>query len=398
MTTFTHFECSRCGRRFDPSPPPPQCGCGGWLLVRYDLEGVRQGWSREWLNHAPPDMWRYAPLLPASGFGSAVSLGEGMSPLIRMSRLDEAAGPGGLWLKDDGVNPAGSAEARAASCLFTMARQLGLTGWHAAADGMTGAALALYGSAAGIPIRLTPAPGTSLTAWLAASAAGALAAPAEEAETEAKQAGLGVAAWSYRVEGMKTIGLEIAEQLRWIPPSAVLCPAGDGAGLVGVWKAFEELRGIGWVTGKTPRLFAVQAQECRPIVDAIERGLERCEACRGTRRTIATSILAKLPPADDLILRVIRESGGGAAAVRDQEMLDSCVRIGQKEGVFASPEGGACLAALRRLRSAGVLGPEDTVVLINPASGLLYPEAYTARFPRLAMTEQDKLGGLITPR
>lgn len=395
MTTVTHLECSRCGRRFEPQPPAASCPCGGPLLVRYGLDAVRHGWSREWLEHAPPTMWRYAPLLPASGFGSSISLGEGMTPLVRLSRAGQAAGLANVWIKDDGVNPAGSAEARAASCWFTVARQFGLSDWQSVSDAVSAPALALYGAAAGSPVRLTIPAGASRASWLVLAAAGALPSAGSPGVAAV---GASPAPWPYRVEGLKTIGLEIAEQLRWSSPSAILCPVGDGAGLAGIWKAFEELAAIGWLSaGMPPRLFAVQAEGCAPIVDAFQHGLNRC-APWPEPRTIAASIRAPLPDADDLVLRILRASGGGAVAVSDQEMLDAAIELARTEGVFASPEGGAALAALRRLREQGAISEQDSAVLVNPASGFLYPEVFSARFPRSATGEQDKLGGLITPR
>ncbi|MCL6545588.1 MAG: threonine synthase [Bryobacteraceae bacterium] len=397
MTTVTHFECSRCGRRFEPGQLAARCPCGGPLLVRYNLEAVRQGWSREWLEHAPPTMWRYAPLLPASGFGTSISLGEGMTPLVRLPRIGERAGVPNLWIKDDGVNPAGSAESRAASCWFTMALQMGLSEWQAAADAVAAPALALYGAAAGLPVRLALPASASRASWLAVAAAGALADGAALGPSAEAVAGSGAWPWPYRVEGLKTLGLEIAEQMRWNPPSAILCPAGDGAGLVGIWKAFEELAAIGWLTTGPPRLFAVQAEGCAPLVDAFHHGLDRCAAWPDPR-TIAASLRTPLPDADDLVLRILRFSGGGALAVSDEEMLDAAIELAQSEGIFASPEGGASLAALRRLREDGALAETDSAVLVNPASGFLYPEVFSTRFPRSAAGEQDKLGGLITPR
>jgi threonine synthase len=342
-------------------------------------------------------MWRYAPLLPASGIGPTVSLGEGMSPLIRLSRVIESAPVSAAWLKDEGINPGGSAEARAASCVFTVAHSLGLTTWRTSCDGVAGPAFALYGAAAGIPVRLTLPPNASTTSWLAAAAAGALPDADAPLQPEAAWQDQGRSIWPYRVEGLKTIGLEIAEQLRWIPPSAVLCPVGDGVGLIAVWKAFEELAAVGWLTGDPPRLFAVQPEGCAPLVRAFELGLEQCEDWPDPL-TLAPSMRAPRPDGDDLLLKILRSSGGAAIAVADHEMLDAALELAHAEGVFVSPEGGACLAALRRLRGQGLLSQQDSVVLLNPASGFLCPEVYSARFVRSTRTEQDKLGGLITPR
>jgi len=177
----------------------------------------------------------------------------------------------------------------------------------------------------------------------------------------------------------------------------ILCPAGDGAGLIGIWKALEELEAIGWVGSKRPRMIAVQAEGCRPIVEAFETGAERCAEWKGAH-TIAAGMRVPLPPGGRLILKILRASGGSAVAVSDQEMLDAGIEIARAEGVFVAPEGAACVVALRKALEKGLVRPEETVVIVNPASGQTYAEAYATRFPRAGSSEQDKLGGLITPR
>ena len=397
MTTLTHLECSLCGKAYEAGKPHGRCGCGGILLVRYDLQNARLGWSREWLDHAPPTMWRYAPLMPSADLGSVISLGEGMTPLVRARRLGPVIGVTNLWIKDDGVNPAGSSEARSYSCVVTMALQVNVEKLSASVDGSSGAALALYAAAAGLQARISlpgDAPQSSLVACQAAGA--------EVVLGDARLAGegwfdVGAFAEPYRVEGLKTLGYEIAEQLRWDSPDVIFCPAGDGAGLIGIWKALEELEAIGWVGSKRPRMIAVQAEGCRPIVEALETGAERCTEWKGAH-TIAAGMRVPLPPGGRLILNILRASDGTAIAVSDQEMLDAGIEIARAEGVFLAPEGAACVVALRKALEKGLVRPAETVVIVNPASGQTYAEAYSTRFPRAGSSEQDKLGGLITPR
>jgi threonine synthase len=201
----------------------------------------------------------------------------------------------------------------------------------------------------------------------------------------------------YRVEGQKTVGYELAEQLRWRLPDAVLHPTGAGAGLIGLWKAFAELEELGWVAGGRPKLIAVQMEGCQPVVRAWERGEECCQRWENAW-TVAGGLRVPEPLGGDLILRAIRESDGMAVAVSDQAALDAGIELAAEEGLFPGPEGGACVAALRQLLAAGRLNPSARIVIFNPGSGLKHLEAYSTRFPRQAETEQDKLGGLITPR
>jgi threonine synthase len=185
--------------------------------------------------------------------------------------------------------------------------------------------------------------------------------------------------------------------LRWDVPDAILCPVGDGAGLIAIWKAFEELEALGWIGGKRPRMIAVQAEGCRPIVEAFENGSDQCAEWKGAH-TIAGGIRVPKPAGGRLILKILRASGGGTAAVSDREMLDAGIELAGAEGIFPAPEGAACMAALRKVLAAGLVRSEDTVVIVNTASGQTYAEAYSTRFPRVTAGEQDRLGGIITPR
>jgi threonine synthase len=339
-------------------------------------------------------MWRYAPLLPAADLGaSVVSLGEGLTPLVRARRFGQEMSVGNLWVKDDGANPVGCSEARGCSCAISMALQLGVRDLSAVTDGVAGAALACYAAAAGLKARICLPPDAPVASFVACGACGAevvLAMPAEGLAPDSSPF-----SEPYRLEGLKTLGYEIAEQLRWDAPDAIVCPVGGGGHFLGISKAFEELEAIGW-TVKRPRLIAVQAEGCRPLVDAFESGSSECAEARFPH-TIALGVRVPQPPAGSLVLETLRARGGCAVAVSDQEILDAGTELAHMDGVLTAPEGAACAAALSKLLARGFIRAEETVVLVNTASGHLYGKAYSARFPRRALTEQDKLGGLITP-
>ncbi len=329
MTTLSHLECSCCRKSFDPAAGRDQCECGGPLVARYDLAAARQSWSREWLAHAPPTMWRYAPLLPVANPGSIVSLGEGMTPLVRARRLGDALGLKDLWIKDEGVNPASSVEARGFSCVVSNAVERGARALTVSSPPRDGGAFAAYAAAAGLDATVML---HSLGGSLEPGAYGAkLAAGASATCSDGP----------FFVEGIKTLGLEIAEQFRWELPAAILAPAGPV--VTGLEKAFDELEAIGWISSPRPRLPGV---EPGALPDVLEAGLE----------------------------------------------------VARTEGIFPSPEGGACLIALRKLLAQGTISAEDRIVVVNPASGLKRAAAYSTRLAGTALTEQDKLGGLITPR
>jgi threonine synthase len=201
----------------------------------------------------------------------------------------------------------------------------------------------------------------------------------------------------YRIEGKKTMGYEVAEQMDWELPDAIFYPTGGGVGLIGMWKAFAEMEKLGWIGGRRPKMVAVQAEGCQPVVRAFEENQQRSTFFDGAH-TVAAGLRVPKPLGDFLVLQGVRESGGTAIAVSDDEMLDAGVQMASDEGIYAAPEGAACVAAARKLIDSGFLKPTDRIVLYNTGSGLKYPEAYSTRFPRTAASEQDKLGGLITPR
>ena len=382
MSFVTGLTCSRCGEAHDHRGHAHVCGCGGPLLVEYDLEALRVRADRDALRGAT--MWRYADLLPADEPERAVTLGEGGTPLRPVPALGAAIGVADLWLMDEGVNPTGTFKARGASSGLTRARELGVADVSLPTAGNAGGAWAAYGAAAGIAVHVAmprDAPEPNRVEVLAHGAELTLV------DGTIADAGRLVASWvrergwydastlrePYRIEGKKTLGLEIAERLSWRPAGAIVYPAGGGVGLIGIWRAIEQLRAIGWVEGAMPRLIAAQAAGCAPIVRAFEEGSEEVEPWEGAA-TIASGLRVPSPLGGPLTLRAIRETGGTAIAVADAEILDAARTFARVAGVLAAPEGAATLAGARRLRERGDLAPDERVVLINTGTGLKYPE------------------------
>jgi len=407
MTSLTHLECSLCEKKYEPGKVYNLCPCGGPLLVRYDLAMVRQSWSREWIRNGPSSMWRYAPVLPVRKPNAIVSLGEGMTPVIRAARLGERLGAQNLWIKDEGRNPTGSFKARGLCCAVSMAVELGIQKLAIPSGGNAGSALAAYAAAAGLEAHIFMPRDVPQSNYIGCKAFGAHVTLVDGLISDCSRlvaAGVESQGWfdtstlkePYRIEGKKTMGYELAEQFNWELPDAIVYPTGGGMGVIGIWKAFEEMQALGWVSGR-PKMIAVQAEGCQPIVRAFERGQPRAEFFENAS-TVAAGLRVPKPLGDFLILNAVRASGGTAVAVSDAEMLDAGVELATLEGMFAAPEGTACVAALRRLLASGFLKPQERIVMYNTGEGLKYLEAYSTRFPRHAESEQDKLGGLITPR
>jgi threonine synthase len=412
MTTLTHLECSVCGKKHEAGQVHNLCECGGPLLVRCDLDKARATWSREDLAKGPTNMWRYAPVLPVRDRESIVSLGEGMTPLIRTKRLGAHLGAGSsvtdLFVKDEGLNPTGSFKARGLSCAVSMCVELGIRKLAIPTAGNAGSALAAYAAAAGIEAHIFMPRDVPQANYIDCRAFGAhvtlvdgLISDCGRIVAERKNAegwfDVSTLKEPYRIEGKKTMGYEVAEQLGWTLPDAIFYPAGGGVGLIGMWKAFEEMETLGWISSKRPKMIAVQAEGCQPVVRAFERGESKSQFWEGAH-TVAAGLRVPKPLGDALMLDAIRRSGGVAIAVSDRELLDASLELGAQEGIFAAPEGGACVAALKKLLKSGFLTPDQRIVLFNTGSGLKYLEAFSARFPRSTASEHDKLGGLITPR
>ncbi len=389
---MTHLECSVCARRYEAGQIHNMCACGHPLLVRYDLEKARETWNRDAIASGPSSMWRYAPVLPVSNSAAIVSLGEGMTPLVRARRLGARLGAHDLWVKDDGVNPTGSFKARGLSCAVSMCVELGVKKVAIPSAGNAAGAMAAYAAAAGIEAHIFMPRDVPQSNFIECSAAGARVTLVDGlisdcarivAERKESEGWFDVSTLKepYRIEGKKTMGYELAEQFRWELPNAIFYPCGGGVGLIGMWKAFGEMEELGWVSSARPKMIAVQAEGCQPIVRAFEQGKLRSEFFEHAQ-TVASGLRVPKPLGDALTLQAVRESGGTALAVSDGEMIDAAVELAGDEGIFIAPEGAACVAALEKLRATGFLKPEERIVIYNTGSGLKYLEAYSARFQR----------------
>jgi threonine synthase len=393
MTTITHLECSQCGKIHEAGKPHNLCECGGPLLVRYDLKKVRENWNRDWIPDGPSSMWRYAPVLPVTKPQSITSLGEGMTPLIRTDRLGGALGMKELYVKDEGVNPTASFKARGLSCAISMCVDLGIKKVAIPSAGNAGGAMAAYAAAAGLEAHVFMPKDVPQANYLECMAVGAKVTLVDGlisdcgkivGSRKAEEGWFEVSTLKepYRIEGKKTMGYEVAEQMRWQLPDVIFYPCGGGVGLIGMWKAFAELEEIGWIApGKRPKMICVQAAGCQPIVRAWNEGAERSQYFEGAD-TIAAGLRVPKALGDFLVLRAVRESGGTCIAITDDEMMDACEKLARCEGIFAAPEGGAVVAALEKLLASGFLSPDEKMVLFNTGAGTKYMEAWSARYPR----------------
>jgi len=389
MPNVTHLECSLCAQRFPANQVHNLCSCGGTLYVRYDLPAIKASWTRDNLRSGRPDLWRYLPVLPVQDAASIVSLGEGMTPLIRARRLGTAMGADGLWVKDEGLNPTASFKARGMTAAITMARELGIRKIAIPSAGNAASAAAAYAAAAGIEAHIFMPKDVPQANYIECKTLGAnvtlvdgLISDCARIVGERKDAegwfDMSTLKEPYRVEGKKTMGYEVAEQFAWELPDAIFYPTGGGVGMIGMWKAFDELEEIGWIDSKRPKMIAVQAEGCQPIVRAFEQGSSRSEFWQNAS-TAAAGLRVPKPLGDVLILNIIRASGGTAIAVSDQEILDGGRELAALEGVFAAPEGAACIPAVRKLLANGFLSRTDRIVLYNTGSGLKYLDAYSDR-------------------
>jgi len=380
MSYFTHLEYTNTGERLMPDAPPrPQVPGAGLLLARYALDRIAREVDRDRIAGGPATLWRYAPLLPVSDPSRAVTLGEGYTPLIACDRLAARLGVRRLLVKDEGRNPTGSFKDRGASVALTRYRELGVDTVALNSSGNAGAAWSLYANRAGIRcVSLLPAEsqGASRQQCIAAGSevyaiedwhgAGRLV-----AEASAKHGWLNVNTLlePYRLEGKKTMGLEIAEQLRWRLPGAIFYPMGGGTGAIAIWKAFEELKTLGWVEGPLPRLFVTQYEGCAPVVKAFDEAREDCEPW-GRIDIPPGGLRSPRPPGGRAVLALLGETRGAALAVSVADTLDAVATLAREEGVFACPEGATTLAGLRQAIARGLLAPDAEVVLMNTGSGL----------------------------
>ncbi len=359
------------------------------------------------MANGPASMWRYAPVLPPAD-QNIVTLGEGWTPLVRTARLGARIGADALWVKDEGLNPTGSFKARGLACAVSMCVELGIRKVAIPSAGNAASAMAAYAAAAGIEAHIFMPRDVPQANYLECKAYGAHVTLVDGlisdcakmvAERGPGEGWFDVSTLKepYRIEGKKTMGYEVAEQMGWELPDAIFYPTGGGVGMIGMWKAFDEMEKLGWIGSRRPKMIAVQAEGCQPVVLAFEENQERSKFYENAH-TLAAGLRVPKPLGDFLVLQAVRDSGGTALAVSDEDMLSAGVQLASDEGIYAAPEGAACVAAAARLLASGFLKSTDRMVLYNTGSGLKYPEAYSTRFPRTASGEADKLGGLITPR
>ena len=383
---LTHLECTRCGRTFSADELQTLCPeDGGVLYARYDLERARRELSRDEVAARAPGMWQIPELMPVRDPANIVSLGEGGTPLLAAPRLGERLRFTRLYVKEEGLNPTGSFKARGISAAVSRAKELGVSAFTIPTAGNAGSALAAYGARAGIPVDVFMPRDTPALFQKEVRAYGATAhlvdGLIDKAGAEARAHAAATGAFDvstlkepYRCEGKKTMGYELAEEFGWRLPDVIVYPTGGGTGIVGMWKAFAEMEALGWIGPERPRMVSVQAEGCAPITRAYAEGAERARPWEGAS-TYASGIRVPSAVGDYLILRAVRESNGTAVAVSEEEIVEGARLISTLEGIFAAPEGGATLAALRALHARGEVGADETVVLFNTGTGLKYPLA-----------------------
>lgn len=390
---LSHLECAKCAREYDADALQQLCRCGSPLLARYDLASLSRALAPHDLLLREPDLWRYHELLPVRNPDAVVTLGEGMTPLLRLARLGERLGLPGLFLKDEGLLPTGTFKARGAAVGISRARELGVTTVAMPTNGNAGAAWSAYAARAGMEMWIVmpaDAPAVMAVECVVAGAhvyrvnglisdAGRIVAHAVERRAWFDGSTLKE---PYRIEGKKTMGLEIVEQLGWTMPDVILYPTGGGVGLIGIYKVLLELRDLGWVSGPLPRLVAVQASGCAPIVRAWKEGATESEFWQGAS-TAAFGITVPKALGDFLVLQALYETHGCAIAVDDADLLRDQKLTAALEGAFLCPEGAATVTALRHLLDTGWINRTETVVLLNTGTGIIYPEVIEADVPVL---------------
>lgn len=384
MSYFSHLECSvPCGAgAYDARQEQHLCTCGAPLLARYDLDAAR-AWTRDSLSGREPNMWRYRELMPLFDGQQPLTLGEGFTPLIHATRLGATLGLSRLFVKDESLNPTNSFKARGLAAAVTKASHLGVTVMSIPSAGNAANAMAAYAAAAGIAAKVFMPKDVKVPFIRECELYGADVTLVEGLITDAGRIAAETGkplGWydcstlkePYRIEGKKTMAYELGEQLDWTFPDWIIYPTGGGTGMVGMWKAFEEMERIGWkAPGTRPKMVSVQAEHCAPIVRAFEQGADRSEMWKDAR-TVADGLRVPKAIGDFLVLRAVRESGGTAVAVSDSDMVAAMREMGAAEGISAAPEGGAALHALKVLLKDGRVRPADTVVVFNTGGALKY--------------------------
>ena len=397
----THLECSLTGESYPAGEPHNLSRAGKPLLVRYDIDRARRTMTRESLALRPQGMWKWRELLPLAADAEPVSLGEPETPLIPLPETARKAGASGLLVKDEGRLPTGSFKARGLTMAISMAKQFGIKSVALPTNGNAGAALAAYAARAGmeavvicpaetpeINIRETAAYGARV--WVADGQIDECGRLIREGAADGRWFDCSTLKEPYRLEGKKVMGFELVEQFNWKVPDAIFYPTGGGTGLIGMWKAFDELEAAGLIGPERPRMYAIQAAGCAPIVRAFGRGDEFAERWEGAA-TVATGIRVPSAVGDFLILRAIRQSGGAAIAVEEQDILQAVEDAARDDGMLLCPEGGAVLAGWRRALQRGLVDRNERVLLFNCANGNKYPRPDRSKMLKLAEAQASGL-------
>jgi threonine synthase len=384
MTYLSHLECSSCGKEFDAFKIQTYCpDCSTPLLARYTVSTARAILDRNEISHRSKGMWRWRELLPVEDESNMLYLGEGDTPLLHQKRLGQALGMRQVFVKDESLNPTGTFKARGLSAAVSKAKEFGVTRVIIPTAGNAGGAMAAYASRGGMQASIfmpndTPIANIEESEMYGAEVTlvdGVISDAAKFANEKAKAEGwfdLSTFKEPYRCEGKKIMGYELGESFGWVLPDVIIYPTGGGTGLVGMWKAFEEMEALGWLeTNKRPRMVAVQAEGCAPVIKAFEGGKDKCEFWSGAQ-TKASGLRVPKSFADRIILKDLRESQGTALAVSDAEIDQAQKKWAVLEGVFPAPEGAATLAALEILIGNKWIQPEESVVLFNTGTGLKY--------------------------
>jgi len=385
----THLECAACGLRHEARRLHNLCTqCGKPLLVRYDLKRAAVSLTKESLAARAPDLWRYREVLPVEHDENIVNLGEGFTPLLHASRLGAQLGLSQLFIKDEGQNPTQSFKARGMAAAVSMAKELGAKKLAVPSAGNAAGALAAYAARAGLAAFIFMPNDTPRANVIDCEQTGAQVTlmdglitdcGAEVARRKEAEGWFDVSTLKepYRIEGKKTMGYELAEQFDWELPDVIIYPTGGGTGLIGMWKAFDEMEQMGWIGSKRPRMVTVQASGCQPIVRAFAEGKRFADEFPNAQTT-ASGLRVPRAIGDFLILDALRASGGTAIAVTDEELIDATKVIGAAEGIFCAPEGAACLPALQKLMAEASVKADERVVLFNTGSGVKYVESFSS--------------------
>lgn len=385
----TNLFCSACHKTYAPNRLYNLCAaCGKPLLVAYDLEKAAATLTKEALKSRIPSLWRYEEVLPVENPENRVTLGEGMTPLHRAENLGRKLNLKNLFIKDESANPTASFKARGMTAAVSMAKELGVKKLAAPSAGNAAGALAAYAAKAGMEAFLFMPRDTPQANIVECEQMGARVTLVDGlitdcgkivAERKAAEGWFDVSTLKepYRIEGKKTMGYEIAEQMNFELPDVIFYPTGGGTGLIGMWKAFDEMEKLGWIGDKRPRMISVQAAGCAPIVEAFEQNLNHGAEIENAH-TVASGLRVPKAIGDFIILEIVRKSGGSAIAVTDEELISDVREIGAGEGIFPAPEGAACLSALKKMIASGTIESDERIVLFNTGSGVKYLEAFQA--------------------